>query len=115
VMEPAYGPYRAEVLRVVDADTLELRVDLGFRVATVIEARIRGVDAPEKNTKAGTEAIVWARYILNEFYGGSEDVLVKSYRDRMSFARWVVDVWLPDGRSYADMLLEAGHAVPMAR
>jgi endonuclease YncB( thermonuclease family) len=33
----------------------------------------------------------------------------------MSFARWIVDVWLPDGRSYADMLLEAGHAVPMTR
>jgi micrococcal nuclease len=108
-MEPAYGPYRAEVLRVVDADTLELRVDLGFRVAVVIDGRVRGVDAPELSTAAGKEALFWAGDVL------PYEVLVKSYRDRMSFARWIVDVWLPDGRSYADMLLEAGHAVPMTR
>lgn len=53
--EPGYV-YRAEVRRVVDGDTVDLDVDLGFGVWRMAErVRLMGVDAPERWTPAGAE------------------------------------------------------------
>lgn len=47
--------YGAEVKRVIDGDTLLLRLDLGFEVWKQQRLRLAGVDAPELNTKDGQE------------------------------------------------------------
>lgn len=39
---------RAEVLKVVDGDTIELLIDLGFSVWVKTKARLYGVNTPEK-------------------------------------------------------------------
>lgn len=39
--------YTCTVTRVVDGDTLDARIDLGFGVFTVQRVRLMGVDAPE--------------------------------------------------------------------
>jgi len=41
------------VVRVIDGDTVELIVDLGFRVETRIHLRLEGIDAPELSTPMG--------------------------------------------------------------
>jgi micrococcal nuclease len=43
--------YGATVLRVVDGDTLDLRVDLGFKIHYEIRVRLYGVNTPESRTK----------------------------------------------------------------
>lgn len=53
--EPDYL-YGAEVLSVVDGDTLDLHIDLGFGVYRKLRARLANVDAPELSTEAGREA-----------------------------------------------------------
>lgn len=98
--------YRAQVVRIIDADTLHLRIDLGFHASLTVPCRLRGVDAPELDTEQGREA----RVFLIELLVG-EALVVESYRDRQSFARWIVDAWLPDGRSLGDVLVNAGYAV----
>lgn len=40
--------FRAELLRVVDADTLDLRLDLGFRIGFSVRVRLEGIDTPER-------------------------------------------------------------------
>lgn len=106
-MIPSYV-YRARVDRVIDGDTYVLTIDLGFRCAIQIEGRLHGVDTPELPTQAGLDA----RNYVNELMLESGDlVVVQSYRDRRSFARWVVDVWLPDGRNLADVIVDAGMGV----
>jgi micrococcal nuclease len=50
--------YKAEVLRVVDADTFDLLVDVGFSITLKERFRLNGVDAPESwrpKTKAEGE------------------------------------------------------------
>jgi endonuclease YncB( thermonuclease family) len=108
-VEPIYR-YRAQVLDVHDADTYKLRVDLGFRCAVTIQCRLRGVNAPELSTPEGKEARNFVLTLINGWYVQTP-VLVESYKDQQSFARWVCDVWLEDGRSLADVLVEAGYAV----
>lgn len=43
---PSYQ-YQASVLRVIDGDTFEVRVDLGFRIYHTIHVRLRNIDTPE--------------------------------------------------------------------
>ena len=45
-MEPAYV-YRAKARRIVDGDTVDMDVDLGFFVSVRIRFRLKGIDTPE--------------------------------------------------------------------
>lgn len=47
--------YAAEVLKVVDGDTLDLRIDLGFDIHHKIRVRLYGVNTPESRTKDAAE------------------------------------------------------------
>jgi micrococcal nuclease len=42
--------YRARVLDVIDGDTLDLMIDLGFNVHHQIRVRLNGVNTPESRT-----------------------------------------------------------------
>ena len=45
-MQPCYR-YRAELDRVVDGDTLDVVIDLGFYIKIKERIRLEGIDAPE--------------------------------------------------------------------
>jgi endonuclease YncB( thermonuclease family) len=101
--------YQATVVRVIDADTYELSVDLGFRVFVNLEVRVRGVDSPELNTPEGQAAKKYAEGLLPT----NQKVVIVTHKNRRSFTRWVADVYIGGTRSVAQVLLEAGHAVPL--
>jgi endonuclease YncB( thermonuclease family) len=105
-MDAAYV-YRATCERVIDGDTYVLRIDLGFRCAVSFEARLHGIDCPERNTTAGKAATLYVENLLIPF-GGPAPLIVRSYKDARSFARWVCDVWVDD-EPLADLLRAAGH------
>jgi endonuclease YncB( thermonuclease family) len=56
--------YKARVLRVLDGDTLEAVIDLGFGVATTQTLRLRGIDCPELVSKDGKEAKEFVENLL---------------------------------------------------
>jgi endonuclease YncB( thermonuclease family) len=60
---PAGEPfiYRATILRVVDGDTLLVRLDLGFDVLIGQRIRLAEVDAPPLNEDGGEEAYAYVR------------------------------------------------------
>jgi endonuclease YncB( thermonuclease family) len=110
-MSPTYT-YRAGLYRIIDADTFVLTVDLGFYVSANITVRLRGVNAPEARAPGGAEATA---FVLDLIAG--KPLLVESYKDRRSFARWVCDCWvIQDGEavSVAQAIIDAGHGVPAA-
>src|ERR1700724_1809935 len=47
--------YSAEVLRVLDGDTFEARVETGFGRATTTRVRLRGIDAAEMKARCSRE------------------------------------------------------------
>jgi micrococcal nuclease len=49
--------YQAKIERWLDADTVDVSIDLGFDVWTKQRVRIADVDAAEKNTALGQEAL----------------------------------------------------------
>lgn len=48
--------YKATVVRVIDGDTVKLRLDLGFRLFWIVNCRLTGIDAPELDTDQGQDA-----------------------------------------------------------
>tara|TARA_R100001443_G_scaffold19528_1_gene31181 strand:+ start:5988 stop:6326 length:339 start_codon:yes stop_codon:yes gene_type:complete len=49
--------YQAEILRVVDGDTVDVRIDLGFKVHYNVRVRLHGINAPESRTRDKEEKI----------------------------------------------------------
>ncbi|WP_431881803.1 thermonuclease family protein [Micromonospora chalcea] len=96
----------ATIVRVVDADTVELLLDLGWRVQMRANARIFGVDAPELSTPAGRAARDWA---VQKLPVGTEVLFTSMSLDK--YGRPLGILWL-DGRDYGQVLVEAGHAEP---
>jgi micrococcal nuclease len=56
--------YKAELIRVVDGDTVELMIDQGFSNFTKQTMRLYGIDAPEMRTEAGKAAKKWLWDVL---------------------------------------------------
>lgn len=92
--------YQAEILRVVDGDTLDCRVDLGFKVFAKIRCRLVRIDAPELATPEGQRA----KELLNAYMNASPKVTIKTHnQDR--YGRWLTDITLPDGTNLSDWAL----------
>jgi endonuclease YncB( thermonuclease family) len=98
--------FRGQVRRIIDADSLVVRVDLGFDVNININVRVAGVNAPEDRTPEGRAATLFAVTLLS-----GSPITLRTEHDR-SFARWIGEIWLPDGSNYAERLIAAGHGVP---
>jgi micrococcal nuclease len=102
--------YRAKVLRVVDADTIDAAVDVGFGITMKQRFRINDWDAPEtwkprnEDEKAhGKAATARAIELLID-----KDVLLKSTKVAGIYGRFGADVWLEDGRSYTEVMINEG-------
>jgi micrococcal nuclease len=77
--------YKAELIRVVDGDTVELMIDQGFSNFTKQTMRLYGIDAPEMRTKEGKEAKAWlweALQPLETIYVQTIQLSTKAKRDK---------------------------------
>jgi micrococcal nuclease len=106
--------YRARVLRIVDADTLDVELDLGLDVRIRNGLRLGHVNAPEKNTPEGKAAIVFVTQLLGAFPTTEWPLTIRTAKDRREkYGRYLADaVFLPDGRVLHEVLIAAGHGVP---
>lgn len=101
--------YRAEVVRVVDGDTLWLKVYLRPRHWLKEKVRLRGVDCPELKTAAGQAA----KRFVERLCAQAADVTVATTKPD-KWDRYLADVFLTraDGPDVYlnNALLETGHA-----
>jgi micrococcal nuclease len=97
----------ATVRRVVDGDTIEVDLDLGWRVYRDAEhLRINGINSPEMNTPAGKAAKQYAETLLTP---GAVVVVVS--QGKPTFTRTVGTIKIPGRGDFADLMVAAGHAV----
>lgn len=99
--------YKAKIVNVVDGDTVDAVVDVGFHITALHRLRLARIDAPELTEKtlyAGVEAKLWlVTHILNE------DVLIKTSKSD-SFGRYIAEIE-HKGVNISDAMLESGLAV----
>ena len=107
------GPVAADVIRVIDGDTLALRARIWIGIDIVVNARIRGIDAPELRgrcdaEKAKAEA---ARARLVALADGRTVRLRRVENDKYA-GRVIADIVTDDGTDLAAAMLESGLARP---
>ena len=110
--------YRCKITRVVDGDTVDVDIDLGFGVWLHKErVRIYGIDTPESRTRDLEEKKygLAAKEFVKEFVrdkGGSNIVLrTRKYDAKGKFGRILGDI-IVDNVSMSDTMIKEHHAVP---
>ena len=107
--------YRCEITRVVDGDTVDINIDLGFGVWLNDErVRLAGVDTPESRTSDKVEKLFGkaaGRYVEERLPVGSMQTLItKKYDSKGKFGRILGDFTLEES-SICKQLIESGNAV----
>lgn len=115
----SYGPYLAVVQNVVDGDTLDVLMDLGFNEYRYHRVRVLDVNAPETNRSESHEAGLAAKAFVKEVLPIGTKVLLYTKPDPDAFGRYLAEVRYitPDNQftSLASELLMSGHAVPFRK
>ena len=114
--------YRATIIKVIDGDTVDVDIDLGFGIILRDErVRIMGIDTPESRTRDQVEKKfgLAAKKRLTELLGktsvlktqinkNGEDMKGKFGRILGDFSVYNYDTWKP----VTEVMISEGHAVP---
>ena len=109
--------YDVRVIKVVDGDTVDVDIDLGFGVTLTDErVRIMGIDTPESRTRDKVEDLFGeaAKARLKELMKHGAKLITTEDRKgedmKGKFGRILGDFKV-DGKLVTDILVEEGHAV----
>ena len=115
--------YRCTVLKVVDGDTVDVDIDLGFGIVLTDErVRLMGIDTPESRTSDKVEDLFGelAKARLKEMVSGKSGPILKTQINKKGedmkgkFGRILGDFEVEkngERRMATDVLIEEGHAV----
>ena len=73
-----------EINRVLDGDTIDVTIDLGFDLYKIERVRVAGVDTPEKRTRdkeekvLGIDATNWLKDKLEEAIKGDDELTIRT-------------------------------------
>jgi micrococcal nuclease len=108
--------YKAKLIRVVDGDTIDAEIDLGFKVYIKERIRFAGIDTPESRTRHkhekswGLAAKCRVKDLLE--YEDAEFTLTTELQKKGKFGRILGTVILADGTSLSEILLDEKLAIP---
>lgn len=98
--------YNAKVVKIVDADTVDVMVDLGFEVYKKVRTRLAGINAPELNTNEGKVA---KAFLVGALPVDTPVIIVSKDYDK--YGRSVAVIY-QENVNINQMLLDSGYAIP---
>lgn len=113
-MEPAYI-YRAKIYHVIDADAIELDVDLGFNMNTRIKFRLKDINTPEiyrnkMNIEENNRGIQARKFVKDKFQENDGWCIVVSTK-MGAYGRWSGVIYFAETNvSLNQQLIDAGLA-----
>jgi len=108
--------YKAKIDRVVDGDTLDIVVDLGFKITTNQRIRLQGIDTPEtynvkKDSEEYAKGVIAKEFVIQRITLNDYEATVETEKDTGKYGRYIATVWLADSSiSLNDELVEKGLA-----
>ncbi|NQU51782.1 MAG: thermonuclease family protein [Bacteroidetes bacterium] len=108
--------YKAIVERVVDGDTIDVVIDLGFKITTNQRIRLQGINAPEtynvkKDSEEYKKGMVAKQYVIQRVEDNDGEAVVQTDKDVGKYGRYIGIIWLADSTtSLNDELVEKGLA-----
>ncbi|MBC9784995.1 thermonuclease family protein [Heliobacterium chlorum] len=103
--------YKAKVTRVIDGDTFEAEVDLGFNVIVKEKFRLYGLNAPEVHGEEKTVGELSKQWLAHQLEG--QPVTINSVR-KEKYGRWLAVVNAA-GKNVNDEMVAEGLAVPFMK
>ena len=88
--------YKCKVKRVVDGDTMDVILDLGFDIHHAVRVRMAGIDTPESRTRDKDEKArgKLSKAFLKESIKGKKIILKTKIKDaKGKFGRVIAEVW----------------------
>lgn len=98
--------YQAKVIRVIDGDTVDVEVDLGFHIKTTMKIRLAGINAPEINTVEGKKTKSELLSLIED-----QTVTLLTIRDKQEKYGRYLGVIIKDKTNINDWLVEQKMAV----
>ena len=110
--------YHIKITRVVDGDTVDCSIDLGFDIHTHKRIRLYGINAPESRTsnKEEKQRGMAAKYRLMELIDSAEEIRLISH-GKGKFGRVIGELLynLPNESKWiniSEQMIQENHAVP---
>jgi len=106
--------YRAELQRVVDGDTMDFCVDLGFNVSKEIRVRLADVDTNEtygvpKDSEEFTLGKKQAAFV-EEWFESRGDIIIRTSKDEKGkYGRYIARVFADGDDLSKDLIGEWSH------
>jgi micrococcal nuclease len=107
--------YSAKVVRVVDGDTIDAMIDVGFDIHHKARIRLLGINTPETRTKdlKEKEAGLAAKAYAHDWLDGLDNIYIQTHKDKSGkFGRILADIYSDENRTAClnSDLIEGGHA-----
>jgi len=105
------------IAKVVDGDTIDADIDLGFNISLSKRIRLAGIDTPESRTKdeyekkLGLESKEW----LKKHLEGAKNILIKTELPDSTekYGRIIGHLFINDeATSLNDQMIDEGYALP---
>ena len=105
--------YDCTLRRVVDGDTLDLRIDLGFRMFAELRVRLDGVDTPEIRGPERPYGLDATSFVLDWLTEAGE-LRVRTKKRTGKYGRWIADLWRDEDLvSLVEAIITASHGRPV--
>jgi micrococcal nuclease len=98
--------YKATVVRVVDGDTVRLKVDLGFFLTYEANFRLINVDTPEIIGEERSLGLA-AKTFVEKLIPVGCSVEIKTFKPD-KYGRWLVDIILNEQETVSSVLIDYG-------
>ena len=108
-----------EIVKVLDGDTIDVEIDLGFDLYKKERVRVAGVDTPEKRTRdleekaLGIDATNWLKEKLDSTIAGDDELTIRTelVGGVGKYGRLLGWLYIGDGNvSLNEKMIEEGYA-----
>jgi micrococcal nuclease len=106
--------YRARIVRVIDGDTVEAEVDLGFHICSRMRLRLFGINAPEikgPTRPAGLAARDYLNHLIQTHTDSTSQLTIRTLKDATEKYGRCLATLVASNRNLNEAMIAAGHAV----
>jgi len=111
--------YKAKVEKVVDGDTIDVVIDLGFKITTNQRIRLAGINTPEtftvkRDSEEYQKGLASKQHLEHRLAANNYEIQIETEKATEKYGRYIGTIWLADSEvTLNDEMVEKGFAVYM--
>lgn len=108
--------YKAIIERIVDGDTIDVIIDLGFKITTNQRIRLANINTPEtynvkKDSAEYKKGMAAKEFVIQRVEANNNNAIVVTSKETGKYGRYIGVIWLADNETSLNVeLVEKGFA-----